>query len=166
LAGVVRVDDKTLNGLEKKIGELETVIKSKKTTTRKVIAYELEACGGDDGFGNRTINSLFCPENGVGVKLTYRVCEEESVDGKRELIMGGRYDSFLGRCFRGTVIDWSNEREAFFRRLYENLSSAAVKAHQFLHGNEDPTQLIDEAIAKGAGMLLGYNVEAEDGKRK
>jgi len=164
LAGVNNLKDKTIDGLNKQIGELQIAILAKKTATRKVIVYELEASGGDDGFGKHTVTTLYCGHSGAtGVKLNYRVCEEESVDGRKNYSAGGRsYDDFLSLVDTDPgkrVVDWTEEREKFFSDLYESLSAAAVRAHEFLCGDGDRVVAIDDAIARKAGNLLTYAPE-------
>lgn len=90
------------------------------------------------------------------MKLNYRVCFEESVgDMKHYVPIYGGFDSpFLWRAEDKKQVEWTQEREKFFKKLYNSLSEAAVRAHEFLEEGGDKTQLIDDAIARGAGNLL------------
>ncbi len=163
--GYERIEDESLNGLEKKFLEGSEQFLNSKAKIRKVIAYKILMNCGEVQEREIRFESLGYHEDGIGIQVIAGVYNEKVFDfkdGRGKKTKNIMYESipssipgfmseeiYYWNREKYKIVDWTPEREEFFRTFGEAMSKLCRMVRDFLG---DEKKLLD-LIAKGARIL-------------
>jgi len=163
--GYERIEDESLDGLEKKYRDASEAFLNTKAKMRKIIVYRiLMNCGSDVRVGRSRFELLGYHDDGIGLQVVAGVYVEKKYNftkaGHEKL--NTTYDQvkssipdFMSEevhhwnCKKYKILDWTPEREEFFRTFGEAMSKLCQRVSDFLG---DEKKLL-ELIANGSRIL-------------
>jgi hypothetical protein len=160
ILGKGEVSSETFDGVKNEFKMAMKAYRQALTTERKVIRYRFKAKAEfiieekEDGCKWFCANEVSFAE-GTALDLFYLVCMERTVDNKKAYYhLNGNYISH--ESDKDKTMEWTAEREAFFKALTHGLEQSIMKAHNFFNANSDD---IMKFIDSGGRLMLPESVD-------